>query len=119
MKKQQMIAKRKKATRRAIRTREKVRGTASKPRLSVFRSLNFIYAQIIDDTSGKTLAAASDSAIEKKGKKEERAKEVGKAIAVAALAKGVKTVVFDRGSRKYHGRVKALAEGAREGGLIF
>ena len=95
-----------------------------RPRLSVFRSSMHIYAQIIDDANGKTVAAASTLDKELKGKIKtganiDAAKEVGKLIAVRAVAKGVKTVAFDRGGYKYHGRIKALADAAREGGLAF
>ncbi len=104
------------------RIRKKISGTASHPRLSVYRSNVAIYAQVIDDRSGKTLVAASS--LEKdlkgsKGPKAELSRLVGKAIAVKAKAAGIETVVFDRGGYLYHGRVKALAEGAREGGLKF
>ena len=104
--------------RRKLRVRNRVRN-AGRPRLSVFRSLQHIYAQIIDDTQGITLAAASSKALGLSGNKTEVAKKVGQAIAEAAKAKGITQVVFDRGSYKYHGRVKALADGAREGGLEF
>ena len=105
--------------RRKLRARRKVRVAAGERlRLSVFRSSKHIYAQIIDDASGKTLAAASSSAV-KSGSKTDTATAVGRALAEAAAAKGVKQVVFDRGQYKYHGRVKALAEAAREGGLDF
>ncbi|MER3480638.1 MAG: 50S ribosomal protein L18 [Meiothermus sp.] len=104
--------------RRKLRVRNRVRN-AGRPRLSVFRSLQHIYAQIIDDTQGITLAAASSKALGLSGNKTEVAKKVGQAIAQAAKAKGITQVVFDRGSYKYHGRVKALADGAREGGLEF
>ncbi len=111
--------------RRKARVRRTIRERANgRPRLSVFRSSKQIYAQIIDDEKGETLAAASS--IEKSnrdalktGANIEAAKVVGKLIAERAAAKGVKEVVFDRGSYMYHGRVKALAEGAREGGLQF
>ncbi|ABF46146.1 MULTISPECIES: 50S ribosomal protein L18 [Deinococcus] len=107
------------AIRRKLRARRKVREAAGeRPRLSVFRSNKHIYAQIIDDRSGTTLAAASSSAV-KTGTKTDTAAAVGRALAEAAVAKGVKQVVFDRGAYKYHGRVKALAEAAREGGLDF
>lgn len=107
-----------------LRVRKKISGTAERPRLCVFRSTNHIYAQIIDDTKGHTLVAASsvEPAFKAKfgnGGNVETAKEVGKMIAEKALAKGIKTVVFDRGGYLYHGRVAALAEGAREGGLDF
>lgn len=104
--------------RRHKRIRTKVSGTSDSPRLSVFRSLNHISAQIIDDVAGKTLVSAKDAEI-KSGTKTEKAAEVGKLIAQKATEKGVKKVVFDKGSYKYHGRVKALADGAREGGLEF
>ncbi|MEJ2583614.1 MAG: 50S ribosomal protein L18 [Robiginitalea sp.] len=97
-------------------------GTAERPRLSVYRSNKEIYAQIIDDTSGKTLAAASsrDKGMDAaKGTKTEKAAEVGKLLAEKALAAGIEAVAFDRGGYQYHGRVKSLAEGAREGGLKF
>jgi len=97
-------------------------GTSERPRLSVYRSNKEIYAQIIDDTSGKTLAAASsrDKDVDgAKGTKTEKAAEVGKLLAKKALAAGVEAVAFDRGGYQYHGRVKSLAEGAREGGLKF
>ena len=104
-----------------MRSRKKKRniiGMGDRPRLSVFRSLNNIYAQIIDDAQGKTLASASSIKI-KKGGNIAAAKEVGKALAEQAASKGIKKVVFDRGSLRYHGRIKALAETAREGGLLF
>ncbi|MCS7296300.1 MAG: 50S ribosomal protein L18 [Dehalococcoidia bacterium] len=110
--------------RRHLRVRKKVKGTPQRPRLNVFRSHAHIYAQVIDDTIGHTLAAASDLddeiATAAAGKpKTERAALVGRLIAERARAKGIEAVVFDRGGYKYHGRVKALAEGAREGGLKF
>jgi large subunit ribosomal protein L18 len=105
--------------RRKLRARRKVRVAAGdRPRLSVFRSSKHIYAQIIDDASGTTLAAASSAAL-KTGTKSETAAAVGKALAEAAASKGVTQVVFDRGQYRYHGRVKALADAAREGGLDF
>lgn len=104
---------------RHLRIRSKLSGTAERPRLSVFRSLNNIYAQIIDDEKGVTLVSASSLKSEKYGGNIEAAKEVGKKIAEAALEKGIKSVVFDRSGYIYHGRVAALAEGAREGGLDF
>ena len=101
------------------RVRAKISGTPERPRLNVFRSETNIYAQIIDDVNGKTLVSASS--LEKdfscEGTKTDAAKQVG--VNVAAKAKGIETVVFDRGGYVYHGRVKALAEGAREGGLQF
>lgn len=105
-----------------LRIRNTISGTAARPRLSVFRSNNEIYAQLIDDLSGKTISAASsrDKDIAKaKGNKSELAKLVGKAIAEKASQSGVEAVVFDRGGYLYHGRIKQLAEGAREGGLKF
>ena len=111
-------------TRRHTRVRKSVSGTEVRPRLNVFRSSQHIYAQVIDDLKGHTLAAASDAdkalASDLKGKnKSERAVVVGKTIAERAKANGVELVVFDRGGYKYHGRVRALAEAAREAGLGF
>jgi large subunit ribosomal protein L18 len=100
------------------RIREKLSGTTERPRLNVFRSLNHIYAQVIDDQKGETIASASSLKL-KTGGNVAAAKEIGKAIADAATAKGVKKVVFDRGGFLYHGRIKALADAAREGGLEF
>jgi len=105
--------------RRHRRIRVKLSGTAQRPRLNVFRSLQHIYAQVIDDTSGTTLAAASTLGAEAIGTKSERARAVGKAIAERAKEKGVTAVVFDRGGYMYHGRIKALADAAREAGLEF
>ncbi len=103
------------------RVRKNISGTAERPRLNVYRSLNHIYAQIIDDTKGVTLVAASsmDKEFTNYGGNCEAAKAVGEAVAKKALEKGIKAVVFDRGGYLYHGRVAALAEGAREGGLDF
>lgn len=104
------------------RTRKYLKGTAEIPRLNVYRSLSNIYAQIIDDATGKTLVAVStlDKALKGNyGGNVEAAKAVGKAIGEKAVAKGIKIVVFDRGGYIYHGRVKALAEAAREAGLEF
>ncbi len=102
------------------RIREKLAGTAERPRLNVYRSLNHIYAQVIDDQKGETLASASTMQMKAKtGGNVAAAKEVGKAVAEKAVAKGVKQVVFDRGGYLYHGRVKALADAAREAGLEF
>lgn len=104
------------------RIRKKISGNASHPRLAVYRSNLAIYAQVIDDRSGKTLVAASSLEKEIKGTKAPKAelsRLVGKAIAAKAKAAGIESVVFDRGGYLYHGRVKALAEGAREGGLKF
>ena len=103
------------------RVRSKVSGTSERPRLSVFRSEKHIYCQIIDDTKGVTLCSASsvEKDFEGLGSNKEAANKVGKMIAERALAKGITTVVYDRGGNIYHGRVQALAEGAREGGLQF
>lgn len=105
-------------TRRHKRIRAKVSGTSERPRLAIFKSNSYIYAQLIDDTKGATLAAVSDMGI--KGKtKTECAKIAGEALAKAAVAKGLAAIVFDRGGFIYTGRVRAFAEGAREGGLAF
>jgi large subunit ribosomal protein L18 len=102
------------------RIREKMAGTAERPRLNVYRSLNHIYAQVIDDQKGETLVSASTlQAKAKTGGNVAAAKEIGKSIAEQAVAKGIKRVVFDRGGYLYHGRVKALADAAREAGLEF
>jgi large subunit ribosomal protein L18 len=107
--------------RRHRRVRGKIRGSAERPRLLVFRSNRGVFAQLVDDDAGRTLAAASWIELPKsfKGDKTEQAAEVGKRLAAAAKKAGVESVVFDRGGYLYHGRVKALAEGAREGGLSF
>jgi len=105
-----------------FRIRKKVSGIAQKPRLSVFRSNSDIYAQLIDDDNGTTLASASSrdkDILAQKGTKTEKSKLVGTVIARKATELGVKDCVFDRGGNLYHGRIKALAEGAREGGLKF
>jgi len=110
-----------KATRRAKikdRIRSKIQGTAQIPRLCVFRSNKAIYVQLIDDTKGETILSCSSSGIAK-GTKSEIAREVGKVIAKKATANGIESVKFDRNGYLYHGRVKNLAEGAREGGLKF
>ncbi|KMY65805.1 50S ribosomal protein L18 [Desulfocarbo indianensis] len=111
-------------SKRKVRVRKKIKGGPERPRLTVYRSLNNIYAQLIDDEGGVTLAAASTKSASLKDSEGHKgnvaaAKKVGKAIAEAALAKGVKAVVFDRNGYLYHGRVKALAEAAREAGLEF
>ena len=106
-----MLEKQQKRHRRHRRVRAKIKGTAKVPRLCVFRSAKYIYAQLIDDEKGKTLAAVNG--------KLAVANKVGKLIAKEAIEKKMNKVVFDRGGYKYHGRVKALAEGAREGGLQF
>ena len=107
---------------RHARVRGKVSGTKNRPRLSIFRSNTYIYAQLVDDSAGKTLVAASDLSLDKKRKdlsKVDIAKEVGKLLGEKALKNKIKKIVFDRGGYKYHGRVKALADGAREAGLVF
>ena len=111
---------------RHLRVRRKVTGVTSRPRLAVFRSSNHIYAQVIDDSAGHTLAAAGshETALREKAKSDAKGKAleavvVGTAIAERALAAGIKEVIFDRGGYKYHGRVKALADAARAGGLGF
>ncbi|GGA53803.1 50S ribosomal protein L18 [Kroppenstedtia guangzhouensis] len=110
--------------RRHIRVRRKVMGTPDRPRLNVFRSSNNIYAQVIDDVQGNTLVSASTLDAEVKAKgihggNVEAARKVGELVAKRAGEKGIKQVIFDRGGYLYHGRIKALAEGAREGGLKF
>ena len=110
--------------RRHLRVRKRLAGTTERPRLNVYRSLNHIYAQVIDDTTGVTLTSASSLGAElskkdKKQTKTEQAKLVGKRVAEQALKAGVSEVVFDRGGYKYHGRIKALAEASREAGLKF
>jgi large subunit ribosomal protein L18 len=103
-----------------FRIREKISGTPERPRLNVYRSLNHIYAQIIDDSKGVTIASASTLAGKiNAGGNVAAAKEVGKLVAEQAIEKGVKKVVFDRGGYLYHGRIKALADAAREAGLVF
>ncbi len=118
------LTRRERIRKKHLRVRKKVFGTSERPRLSVYKSLKHIYAQIIDDTKGITLVSASTLDRELREKlpeltKTEEAREVGKLIAKRALEKGIKKVVFDRGGFIYHGRIKALAEGAREGGLEF
>ncbi|MBM3250687.1 MAG: 50S ribosomal protein L18 [Candidatus Nealsonbacteria bacterium] len=128
-----MLEKREKRYRRHKRVRAKIYGTANVPRLCVFRSAKHIYAQLIDDEKGKTILSSSDTEFKKlktqtKTEKKEKivrtgkiapSYEVGKLVARKAVAKKITKVIFDRGGYKYHGRVKALAEGAREGGLQF
>jgi large subunit ribosomal protein L18 len=106
-------------SKRHKRVRVHVVGTPQRPRLSVFRSINHLYAQLIDDTASRTVAAASTVELKAKGNGMAQAMEVGKAIATKAKAAGVNTVVFDRGGFLYHGRIKALADAAREEGLEF
>lgn len=105
--------------RRRVRIRRKVHGTAVRPRLTVFRSSKHIYAQVIDDTEGRTIASASSARAAADGNKLDAAKAVGDQVAKACLEKGVEQVVFDRSGYQYHGRVRALAESAREAGLKF
>lgn len=110
--------------RRHARVRRKVVGTSERPRLNVYRSLQHIYAQVIDDSTGQTLVSASTLDKDLRGEigeleVHEQAKAVGKAVAERARAKGIEQVIFDRGGYPYHGRIKALAEGSREGGLVF
>lgn len=117
-----MLKKQQRRSNIRYRIRKTVKGTAERPRLSVFRSNKQIYAQLIDDVQGVTLAAVSSAAKEMtatKGPKVDLAREVGKKIAEKAVQSGIKTCVFDRGGYLYHGRVKALAEAAREAGLQF
>ena len=106
--------------RRQVRVRAKISGTAARPRLNVFRSNRGMYLQLIDDTSGRTLASAHTRELKgKSAQKSENAAALGKLLADKALALGVKEVVFDRSSYRYHGRVKAVADSAREQGLVF
>jgi large subunit ribosomal protein L18 len=115
-----VLTKREARMRRHRRVRAKVSGTAERPRLVVFRSNRGIFAQLVDDASGRTLAAAGWTALgAAKGSKTDQAAQVGKALAAEAKKAGIERCVFDRGGYLYHGRVKALAEGAREGGLQF
>jgi large subunit ribosomal protein L18 len=104
--------------RRHLRVRKRVKGTAERPRLVVFRSLKHITAQIVDDVQGRTLITVGSTGIES-GKKAEKSLEVGKLIAAKAKDAGITKVVFDRAGYKYHGRVKAVADGARQGGMEF
>ena len=103
--------------RRHLRVRKKVEGTSERPRLVVFRSLKHIYAQLVDDAAMRTLMTVSDAKLE--GKKMDKSSEVGKQLAARAKDAGISRVVFDRAGYKYHGRIKAVADGAREGGLEF
>ncbi len=107
------------AIRRAHRVRARVRGTSASPRLTVKRSSKHLYAQLIDDVARRTIVAASDGEVKMKGKPVEIARVVGKILAEKAVKAGIASAVFDRGSYRYHGRVAALADGAREGGLNF
>ncbi len=114
-----MKAKRERTVRRARRVRSRIRGSAECPRLCVQRSLKHVRAQLIDDVAGRTIVSVSDTEIKMGGKPVEVARAVGTKLAEKALSAGVTAAVFDRGSRRYTGRVAALAEGAREGGLNF
>ena len=115
-----VLTKREARMRRHRRVRGKVSGTAERPRLTVFRSNRGIFAQLVDDENGRTLASATWTALESsQGSKTEQASNVGKSLAAAAKKAGIERCVFDRGGYLFHGRVKALAEGAREGGLQF
>ena len=117
-----MVSKKSRAAMREkkhMRIRNRFSGTAQRPRLAVFRSTQHIYAQIIDDTVGKTLVAASTLEVKVDGTKTDAARAVGAAVAKKALENGIEKVVFDRGGNLYHGRIQALAEGAREAGLDF
>jgi len=114
---QRKIEKRRK--RRALHVRARLRQDSTLARLTVYRSLRYIYAQIVDDAQQKTLVSCSSLVLEEKGAKADVARNIGKELAKRALDKGITRVAFDRGRFLYHGRVKALAEGAREGGLQF
>ena len=114
-----MLERKTKRIRRHKRVRAKVSGTAKTPRLCVFRSAKHIYAQLIDDTKQKTILSVNDVAAKKTKGKIDSAKEIGKQLAKAAIEKKIEKVVFDRAGYQYHGRVKAVADGAREGGLKF
>ncbi len=118
-----MKKKRQALQKRHLRVRRKIEGTSERPRLAVYRSLRHLYAQLIDDTTGRTLLSTStrdaDFPKDKGGSNREGAAEAGRTIAEKAKQQSIATVVFDRGGRKYHGRVRAFAEGAREAGLKF
>lgn len=117
-----MVIKKNKAQlrqRRRGRVRAKIFGTKNRPRLNVFRSLKNIYVQLIDDQAGKTVVSANSKEIKEKSKKQEIAFKVGELLAAKAIKVGVKKIIFDRAGYKYHGRVKAIAEGARKGGIEF
>jgi len=104
-----------------FRVRQKIKGTAEKPRLNIYRSNKYIYGQLIDDISGRTLVSASslETNVANDGNKSDQSKEAGKLLAERAKAENIEAIVFDRGGYLYHGRVKSFAEGAREGGLNF
>ena len=108
-----------KLVRRKRRVRAKISGTKDRPRLNVSKSNKYIYLQLINDEKGETLASVYSKKVNTKGSKVEKSLEAGKAIAAKAKEKNIKNIVFDRGGRKYHGRIKAVADGAREEGLIF
>ena len=114
-----MISKEQRRRKIKARIRGKISGTAKRPRLCVFRSNKQIYAQLIDDVAGNTIVAASSMGLDKQGTKSEIAAQVGENVAKKAIAAGIDTVVFDRNGFLFHGRVKALADGARKGGLKF
>lgn len=114
-----MIAKQHKATRRKLRVRAKISGTAARPRISVHTSLRSMFVQLIDDASGRTLVSARDREAAEKGTKVARAAALGKLVAEKSAQAGIKNVVFDRGKKQYHGRVAALAGAMREHGLQF
>lgn len=117
------LSKKEQRQRRKIRIRKKISGTAARPRMVVFRSSKHIYVQLVDDVAGKTLLSSSTLVLNKAGEQvkldKESAAKVGKDVAIKAKAQNISTVVFDRSGYLYHGRVKALADGAREGGLEF
>ncbi len=117
------LTKKEQRQRRKIRIRKKISGTAARPRMVVFRSSKHIYVQLVDDAAGKTLLSSSTLVLSKAGEQvkldKESAAKVGKDVASKAKAQNISTVIFDRGGYLYHGRVKALADGAREGGLEF
>ncbi len=104
---------------RQKRVRVKIHGTKDAPRLTVFRSNKYIFAQVIDDDKGETIVSISENELKEKGTKIEKAKKLGELLAGKLKKHKVSKIIFDRGSYKYHGRIKALAEGAREGGIIF
>lgn len=114
-----MLSKLEGRERRKGRIRKRVAGSLDRPRLTVFRSAKHLYAQVIDDRSGTTLASASTLAAEVAGSKRDKAKALGEVLAKSCAEKGIRKVVFDRNGYIYHGRVRALADGAREGGLDF
>lgn len=114
-----MKSKQERRIKRHKKIRKTIQGNKKIPRLSIFRSSRYIYAQVIDDSKSEVIFAVTEKEINKKGTKTEKAYEVGKILAEKALKKKIKAIVFDRGGYQYHGRVEALAKGAREGGLQF